>query len=665
MKNLFILLLFFSLNGFAQNRQDARFLLKQKIAVAKDDTAKVELLNNLAWSYVFIYGDTAIVYAKQGLDLSKKLNYKKGEFNSLVEISIALTVLGNLTSALHYGFENLALCEKMRDSSLLSLANNMIVICYREQENYKEALKYGHRAMNLSKSPNVDLQAKISALGTMSDVYARNNQLDSALYYGLKAEKLSKKWSGLYLTLGNIYLKLKRRDLAFDYYRKGISLAETNLIYTDLVDIYNKLSIEYELIGKSDSSIYYAKKSIIIEGVSSYPEGELRASTQLAKLYEKQGIKDSTIKYLKLSETLREKLFNRQKTREAQALEFDKQLNEQKLVAQNQENQNKIKLYILLVFVVASLIVAFILWRNNQHKQKTNNLLHEKNEEIQSTLSKLKSTQKQLIQSEKLASLGELTAGIAHEIQNPLNFVNNFSELSVDLIKEIQDERQKTKEERDEGLENELFDDLAQNQEKINLHGKRASSIVKGMLEHSRASTGVKELTDINALADEYFRLAYHGLRAKDKDGSTPRFNTTLETHFDKNLPKIAVIPQDIGRVLLNLFNNAFYAVASTSLSHRENYQPLVTIITKTIPLQGLGLIIIKDNGIGMNEATKAKIFQPFFTTKPTGQGTGLGLSLAYDIITKGHGGTIACETIEGEGTTFIVKLPLDLDNKI
>jgi two-component system, NtrC family, sensor kinase len=321
-------------------------------------------------------------------------------------------------------------------------------------------------------------------------------------------------------------------------------------------------------------------------------------------------------------------------------------------------------MYVLFVFVLASLIVAFLLWRNNQQKQKTNALLQIKNTEIEHTLSKLKSTQTQLIQSEKLASLGELTAGIAHEIQNPLNFVNNFSELSVDLVKDLKEEIEKP--EIDKEYVNELFTDLSQNQEKINLHGKRASSIVKGMLEHSRTSTGAKELTDINALADEYLRLSYHGLRAKDSS-----FNADFKTDFDENLPKIEVIPQDFGRVLLNLINNAFQAAprsdgrpapnrGASTLGAKKLHKVIVSTNFVKAPIGGLGAVIVSitDNGIGMSEATKAKIFQPFFTTKPTGQGTGLGLSLAYDIITKGHGGTLEVETKEGEGSEFIIKIP-------
>ncbi len=280
---------------------------------------------------------------------------------------------------------------------------------------------------------------------------------------------------------------------------------------------------------------------------------------------------------------------------------------------------------------------------------------------LEATLEELKTTQNQLIQAEKMASLGELTAGIAHEIQNPLNFVNNFSEVSVELCQEITEELEKP--DFDKTYIIEILTDLSQNQQKITHHGQRAASIVRGMLQHSRTSTGQKELTDINALADEYLRLSYHGLRAKDKS-----FNADFQTDFDENLPKIAVIPQDFGRVLLNIINNAFYAVSSgvsASLNDRNEYAPKVTVATSSLPIFGEGRggvqVRVTDNGKGMSEATKAKIFQPFFTTKPTGQGTGLGLSMSYDIITKGHGGTIEVESVEGEGTTFIIFLPFKI----
>jgi two-component system, NtrC family, sensor kinase len=329
-------------------------------------------------------------------------------------------------------------------------------------------------------------------------------------------------------------------------------------------------------------------------------------------------------------------------------------------------------------------ILAFKLDRTEKVKRTTAILLEETIDELElkrkaieetnaaltKSLDELKAAQAQLIQSEKMASLGELTAGIAHEIQNPLNFVNNFSEISSELVEEIKGERLKDKArlndevgqgERDEALEDEILNDISQNLEKINHHGKRAADIVKGMLQHSRTSSGQKEPTDINALADEYLRLAYHGLRAKDKS-----FNADFKTDFDPNLPKINVIPQDIGRVLLNLINNAFYAVNARktttvetthalSLQTSSPYNPTVLVSTKNLTTHVE--ICVKDNGSGIPEEIIDKIFQPFFTTKPTGQGTGLGLSLAYDIV-KAHGGEIQISSVPGEGSEFKIILP-------
>ncbi len=300
-----------------------------------------------------------------------------------------------------------------------------------------------------------------------------------------------------------------------------------------------------------------------------------------------------------------------------------------------------------------------------QVAERTEDLTRQK-EALQQTVTELKSTQDQLVQSEKMASLGELTAGIAHEIQNPLNFVNNFSDLNAELIAEMKEALEKGDLEEAKAIAN----DISENEKKINHHGKRADSIVKGMLQHSRSSNGQKEPTDINALSDEYLRLAYHGLRAKDKS-----FNATMKTEFDPRLSasvhgkgNVNVIPQDLGRVILNLITNAFYAVNEKKKSLAANYEPTVTVGTHYIAaMNGIGAqkgaaaqveIKVQDNGNGIPAQVRDKIFQPFFTTKPTGQGTGLGLSMSYDIVTKAHGGTISVDTKEGEGTTFTIRIP-------
>lgn len=306
---------------------------------------------------------------------------------------------------------------------------------------------------------------------------------------------------------------------------------------------------------------------------------------------------------------------------------------------------------------IESLIFSIALTERQQSKLEKQ--VAERTSDLNDSLLQLKATQNQLIQSEKMAALGELTAGIAHEIQNPLNFVNNFSELNAELINELRAAAESGNVEQVRALAK----GIKENEEKINHHGKRAGSIVKGMLQHSRNSTGKKEPTDINALCDEYLRLAYHGLRAKDKS-----FNAKFETQLDPTMPKINVVPQDIGRVVLNLINNAFYACTERSRSAvsekqransqgpNANYEPTVIVSTKYL---GTSVeICVTDNGNGIPTSIKDKIFQPFFTTKPTGQGTGLGLSLSYDIVTKGHGGELKVITKEGEGSTFAVTLP-------
>ena len=376
----------------------------------------------------------------------------------------------------------------------------------------------------------------------------------------------------------------------------------------------------------------------------------LRDYKLLAELYEKTGdnlkAKETYQSFISLQDSV---LADQAKYRTI-SFETEQQMNEKERSIITLENENKIsslsRNFSIGIAVLLLLIVAGVY--NRFRTKKKANLVLEK------TLTDLKSTQAQLIQSEKMASLGELTAGIAHEIQNPLNFVNNFSEVSNELIDEMKDEIKKG----NYGEATAIADDVKQNLEKINHHGKRADAIVKGMLQHSQASTGKKEPTDINKLADEFLRLSYHGLLAKDKT-----FNAIMKTDFDDSIGNINIIPQDIGRVLLNLYNNAFYAVSeklkaqsSKQEAQHKNYDPTVIVSTKKF---GDKIEIkVSDNGNGIPQKIVDKIFQPFFTTKPTGQGTGLGLSLSYDIV-KAHGGEIKVETKEGEGSELIIQLPI------
>ncbi len=482
----------------------------------------------------------------------------------------------------------------------------------------------------------------VTALSNLGETYRKNNQLDSALFYLQQSHDLiigsnnSPILPFIYSRLAATHLELKNYEIAYVNAKKSLEIGniEKNV---RVQCIANQLLSQYHRsFNNLDSAIYYAKQGFEVAQAYRYQWDMLDISNLLSNLYEQKDDINQAYHYAKVFKSLNDSIYGVDRVNALQKKIIQEQEIARDNEAQNLAAQNQLKQNGLLIILSIMAIAGYFLYRNIRQKQKAN-------QNLEKTLSALKSTQTQLIQSEKLASLGELTAGIAHEIQNPLNFVNNFSELSVDLADELEDEINKP--ELDIDLISDLTKDLKSNQEKINHHGKRASSIVKGMLEHSRASTGVKELTDINALANEHLRLAYSGIRAKDSN-----FEATLETHFDSNLPKIEVIPQDIGRVLLNLLNNAFWAVKTVE-------KPLV--IVKTEHSDNQLIIKVTDNGTGMPESVKAKIFQPFFTTKPTGQGTGLGLSLAYDIVTKGHGGTLEVQSTEGVGSEFIFQLPI------
>jgi signal transduction histidine kinase len=396
--------------------------------------------------------------------------------------------------------------------------------------------------------------------------------------------------------------------------------------------------------GIYDSALYYAHKAYEFAITNKVKNSELAAATLLSSLYESSDPR-AALQYQKIAMAAKDSLYGSENVLAVKTLAFEEKEKQNEILMTKMAYRNKIKIYVSLAGLVLVLFVALLLYRNNRNERKANALLQQQKNEIAKALSDLKTTQSQLVQSEKMASLGELTAGIAHEIQNPLNFVNNFSEVNSELIAEMKEEIKKG---NFDGVKS-IASDIEANEQKIKHHGKRADAIVKNMLQHSRTSSGQKEPTDINALADEYLRLAYHGLRAKDKS-----FNATTKTDFGENIGAVNIIPQDIGRVILNLINNAFYAIDEKKKKTTDGYEPTVSVITRKE--KDKVEIKVKDNGNGIPQKVVDKIFQPFFTTKPTGQGTGLGLSLSYDIV-KAHGGELKVETKEGEGSEFIIQL--------
>ncbi|MBR2649962.1 MAG: two-component sensor histidine kinase [Sediminibacterium sp.] len=517
--------------------------------------------------------------------------------------------------------------------------------------------------------------------------FVDTDKLDSAIIYNKRALSYSETtgwriFNGIILrSLGLVYLKRNKIDSVKYYYWQSLLASRQQKNSRSEINTSLNLAYLYAKLKRRDSAKYYAKNAFF-EAIN-FKSAEIVKGTSaglLALLWKEEGNLDSAFVYLTISKTIGDSLSKdwSNKINKFQNVNFEEQLRLEKEAQENLASKNKIRTTALFAGLGLLSILAFVFYRNNRQKQKANLVLQEQKEKVESTLQELKSTQTQLIQSEKMASLGELTAGIAHEIQNPLNFVNNFSELNNELLQELGplDKLGVTADQQD------ILKDLQSNSEKINHHGQRAAAIVKGMLQHSRTSSGQKEPTDINALCDEYLRLAYHGLRAKDKN-----FNAEFKTEFDETIPKVNIVPQDMGRVVLNLINNAFFAVGERgkeeAISHKVEaisseekvipsglqltpYSPTVTVSTKN--LGNKIEITVSDNGTGIPSEIKEKIFQPFFTTKPTGQGTGLGLSLAYDIV-KAHGGEIMVEstTINGlpnramgmGGTKFIITLPI------
>lgn len=540
---------------------------------------------------------------------------RKGEGNAYGAIADIYSISNNHANARLYYNKSIAILRESNDSIALASIILNAGEEFRISEIYDTAYAYFEESAQIFEKLNY-LIGKAYSMGNIGLIYAVTGESNLAEMYIKNAIEILEKRGDYYpicvylVSMADIYSGQEDDSTAMNYVSKSLKLATQYGLKEQIRDANLKLSELYELAGNFEESYKYYKNYILYR---------------------------DSINNIKTVQNLADLRTN---------FEVSQKQSEVDLLYQQRQAQ---RWWIIAIATIlcSTFVLLFMFYRNNRIKQKANRLLSQQKNEIQSTLEKLKSTQTQLIQSEKMASLGELTAGIAHEIQNPLNFVNNFSEINIELL----DDLKKAIANNDQAEIETIFKNLKENESKISNHGKRAESIVKGMLLHSRGNSGKKEPTDINRLCDEYLRLAYHGFRAKDKS-----FNADFKLEADKLLPKIEVVPQDFGRVLLNLINNAFYAVNKKSKESIENYKPLVTVSTKKLDKQVN--IKVMDNGPGIPHSIKDKIFQPFFTTKSTGEGTGLGLSLSYDIV-KAHGGELKVESVEELGTEFKVTLPL------
>ncbi len=663
LKYLFLWLLTAGMCGLAAGQAIPDSVVR-KYASAKTDKDKLyhlsDYLDKLSSDTSFVQKSAAIVSFLKSENDNRNL-----DFIQLI-INDQLAKRGDYVTALASTLEITNRSEQQKDSAKILAAYRKLGNAYYYAGDIRKDIEYNIKALLIANALN-DAVALSGIANNISASYSQKKYPDSALLYGRMGLEYARQ-SGDIKTLAMITGTIAEGFISDNQYDSALIYARESLGYDNAKNILgmawtlNSISQIYLETNHYDSSNYYAHKAIEIARELGFKDQLHRAYENLSQSYYKTNKPDSAYKYLKLAVNIKDALYSNDKTKQVQGVMAREQSRLQQMEKERLDFQNKIKVYGLIAGLVTLGIIAFLLYRNNRQKQKANSSLKAQKEKVENTLQELKLTQLQLIQSEKMASLGELTAGIAHEIQNPLNFVNNFSEVSAELIKEMVDEVDNGNTEEVKAIAN----DVVQNLEKINHHGKRADAIVKGMLAHSRTSSGQKEPTDINALCDEYLRLAYHGLKASDNS-----FEASFHFEPDNSLPNINVVLQDIGRVLLNLINNAFQAVSERKKTEGANYIPEVIVSTKLFSPQAGGLrgaeISVRDNGNGIPSHIKDKIFQPFFTTKPTGQGTGLGLSLSYDIV-KAHGGELKVETKEarpddpvarGEGSTFIIQIPV------
>lgn len=657
LKKILVIVLLLSAYKKGQSQGDSASIhtreinqFKRELASATTDSVRIFCLQRLNFHYETENPDSSLKYGMEALALSRKTRNLQAEASTLNGLSGVLLQQGRIAEALEYLFEGRKLAESIYYTHEVARSFRRTGMLYSDLKDFSKARDFDVQALMLDKTIPKNTGSIMVDYMNLADVYQSLNKLDSTLYFSkLALENRAVNESlihTIFLTLGDMYVRKNMTDSALFFYQEAREQALKYSDFHDAADASIKIASIYEKIPQRDSALHYALTAYQFGQRVSYKKSILDATALLADLYDSTDARKA-LKYFRISNAAKDSLFGTDNIQVIQNM-----ISREEKRREEEENArvaytNRIRLYALMSGALLLLIISWLLYRNNKQKQKTNIQLQVQKDELQSALQQLKTTQAQLIMSEKMASLGELTAGIAHEIQNPLNFVNNFSDLNTELVADAESEIDKG----NIGEAKTILNDIKENEQKINHHGKRADAIVKGMLQHSRTSSGSKEPTDINALADEYLRLAYMGFRTKEKS-----FNANLNTDYDSSIGSLNIVSQDIGRVLLNIYNNAFYAIMQKKSIQPEEYLPILSVKTKK---KGNDILIsIMDNGSGIPQKIKEKIFQPFFTSKPAGQGTGLGLSLSYDIV-KAHGGDITVNSKEGEFTEFLIQIPV------
>jgi two-component system, NtrC family, sensor kinase len=690
--------------AIAQTENLDSLLKLAEVQRSKADTNTVRTLIELSLSYRHKNKDSMLNYAEEAKELATVLKYKKGEAlalkwigmyyfdrdaylkaqdywdnslkayqeandllgqsNLLSNMGLIMINLGEKDLAEQYFKRALALAVQSNDTvRLAAITNNLAIVYYNDSTKKDLALQWYKQAAILT-TQTKNNHGTSSHIFNIATIYYNKGDYDSSLYYLNKAKDINPKSvyteSNIYAVLGdNLYMK-KLYSEAIANYEKALEIAVKNNLYYQIANanlgIANaKLELRQYLsaltyfskardVSSKRELPYQLKKSISGIADTYYRMNDLKRAFQ----YQKQAawVVDSIGGAYADSElSLQQIRLNFYKSRDSS--DYAKEKDHLKLRIETVEEKSRFRTLAFIAVLAMAFTILGFLYYNNRQKQKTNAILSDQKAELEKTLTQLKSTQSKLILSEKMASLGQLTAGIAHEIQNPLNFVNNFSELNGEMLEELKTEMINNNQK--EAMT--IVDNLIQNTSKLTHHGKRADSIVKGMLQHSRSGTVGKECTAINKLSEEFLRISYHGMREKDKN-----FTAELQTEFDQRIHEIPITPQDMGRVMLNLYNNAFYAMEQKRKLNADGYLPVILVKTELSNHQVH--ITVRDNGVGIAEQNLDKIFQPFFTTKPTGDGSGLGLSISYDTI-KGYGGEIHADSEEGSYTEISISLPV------
>ncbi|MDU0372486.1 ATP-binding protein [Hymenobacter endophyticus] len=608
------------------------------------DSSRIQLLCRISDQLWASDTEAAARYSRRALALARRTHNRRGEGAALNRLGAALRE-SNLARALELFQTSLHLAEQVGDTALQAQNMRSIGIIYVYLRDRQLGLSYYFRGLRLDSLLQDErrIVVDLSNIGLAYDLY---NQVDSAAYYQEQAYALAQRLHAstnyILYGLGNVARKRARFPEALSYYRRSVAESKRRRHLRSLNFSYLGMAALYQQLHQPDSSIYYARLGEQAARANGFLRGVLNASVVLTQEFEQRGQLDSAFRYQKMLVAMKDTLFGQEKVMRLQNVDYQQRQRDQQANAAQQALRNRYQTYGLLAGVGGLLLLLGLLVRHDRQQQHTNAAL-------QTSLAELKEAQLMLVQREKMAFLGELTAGVAHELQNPLSFVKRFAEVSTTLVDEINGAQQLA---RDGRLEREILDGLKQNLQNISQHGQRATAIIKGMLEHARTGQQPRQLTNLNQLAQENLHLAYGAVQQQ-----FPGFEAELRTTFEANLPEVAVVAADLSRVLLNLCTNALHAVRQRQLTAAADYVPTVKTGSRRLPGGQLQLWV-QDNGAGMSAEVQQRIFEPFFTTKPVGEGTGLGLSLAHDIVVNGHQGTLQVESKPGEGTEFRLTLP-------